>query len=237
MEDQIKGLKINSAGYGTVPKLIMQDKSLSVYSKAIYAYFCSFTGGGDSCFPSRDKICSDLNISISSYQKYLKALVERGYITVEQQKNESGTFARNVYTLKDVVPAVECETVHGETVHCETAHGATVHGETDTNNNNINNNNINNNNNNNRGKKSASRFKPPTFEEVRAYCSERKNNIDAQRFIDYYTSNGWRVGKNSMKDWKAAVRTWERSDNSYSVKPQQTASWGNNNPPGYDEMF
>jgi len=61
-------------------------------------------------------------------------------------------------------------------------------------------------------KKTASRFIPPTVDEVRAYCLERGNNVDAERFVNYYTANGWKVGKNSMKDWKAAVRTWERSD-------------------------
>lgn len=55
-------------------------------------------------------------------------------------------------------------------------------------------------------------FVAPTLEEVEAYCTERGNNVDAQKFIDYYTSNGWKVGKNKMKDWKAAVRTWERND-------------------------
>lgn len=55
------------------------------------------------------------------------------------------------------------------------------------------------------------RFVPPTLEEVQSYCLERKNRVDPQRFIDYYTSNGWVVGKNKMKDWKAAVRTWERN--------------------------
>ena len=55
------------------------------------------------------------------------------------------------------------------------------------------------------------RFSPPTIEEVKAYCLERNNNVDAERFIDFYTSNGWQVGKNKMKDWKAAVRTWERN--------------------------
>lgn len=54
------------------------------------------------------------------------------------------------------------------------------------------------------------RFVPPSVEEVRTYCQERKNNVDAQRFVDYYTANGWHVGKNPMKDWKAAFRTWER---------------------------
>ena len=57
----------------------------------------------------------------------------------------------------------------------------------------------------------SKRFIAPTLSEVQAYCAERGNNVDAQRFIDYYTSNGWVVGKNKMKDWKAAVRTWERS--------------------------
>ena len=55
------------------------------------------------------------------------------------------------------------------------------------------------------------RFQPPTVEEVKAYCFERCNNVDAQRFVDYYSANGWRVGKNPMRDWKAAVRTWERN--------------------------
>lgn len=55
------------------------------------------------------------------------------------------------------------------------------------------------------------RFVPPTVEEVAAYCRERQNNVDAQRFVDFYTSNGWKVGgKAPMKDWKAAIRsTWE----------------------------
>lgn len=79
--------------------------------------------------------------------------------------------------------------------------------------NNINIDNTNNNINNNI---SGKRFKPPTVDEVKAYCIERQNNVDAERFIDYYTANGWKVGKNTMKDWKAAVRTWER--NGYSTK-------------------
>ena len=60
------------------------------------------------------------------------------------------------------------------------------------------------------------RFAPPTVEEVQAYCSERNNSVDAQTFVDFYASKGWVVGKNPMKDWKAAVRTWERSRDGYS---------------------
>lgn len=58
--------------------------------------------------------------------------------------------------------------------------------------------------------KSKKRFSPPTLEEVKAYCLERDNQVDAEQFIDFYSSKGWMVGKNPMKDWKACVRTWEK---------------------------
>lgn len=60
--------------------------------------------------------------------------------------------------------------------------------------------------------KGAKRFSPPSFDDVKSYCQERKNGVDPQAFVDWYTSNGWKVGKNPMKDWKAAVRTWERKE-------------------------
>lgn len=62
------------------------------------------------------------------------------------------------------------------------------------------------------GHKPSKRFTPPTVEQVQEYCWERDNCVDPQRFVDYYTSNGWMVGKNKMKDWKAAVRTWEQKE-------------------------
>lgn len=59
--------------------------------------------------------------------------------------------------------------------------------------------------------KESKKSKKPTLEEVKEYCLERNNNVDAELFINYYESNGWKVGRNSMKDWKACVRTWERN--------------------------
>lgn len=59
-------------------------------------------------------------------------------------------------------------------------------------------------------KEKASRFLPPTLDEVRGYCLEKGYPVDAERFIDFYESKGWFVGKNKMKDWKAAVRNWNR---------------------------
>lgn len=54
------------------------------------------------------------------------------------------------------------------------------------------------------------KFSPPSLADVRAYCAERGNGVDPERWYNHYTANGWMVGKNKMKDWKAAVRTWEQ---------------------------
>lgn len=66
------------------------------------------------------------------------------------------------------------------------------------------------------------RFIAPTLEEVRQYCRERNSTVDPQRFIDYYTANGWRVGKNPMKDWKASVRTWEKNGYDDRARKEQS---------------
>lgn len=73
------------------------------------------------------------------------------------------------------------------------------------------------------GENKKSKFIKPTIDEIRQYCIERKNNIDAETFFDFYECKGWLVGKNSMKDWKAAVRTWERNRNNTTSpsKPQK----------------
>ena len=77
---------------------------------------------------------------------------------------------------------------------------------------------------NNIGEKSPQkRFVQPTVEEVEAYCQERGNNINAQTFIDFYESKGWMVGKNKMKNWKAAVRTWEGNDRKNGRVSNQSA--------------
>lgn len=64
------------------------------------------------------------------------------------------------------------------------------------------------------------RFTPPTVEEVAEYCKERNNNVNPQKFVDFYTAKGWKIGKESMKDWKASVRTWENRDGGKKVIAQ-----------------
>ncbi len=79
-------------------------------------------------------------------------------------------------------------------------------------------------------KESIKRFEAPTLEEVRLYCLERKNNIDPEQFIDFYTSKGWKVGNSPMKDWKACIRTWEKKDRDRNISLQPTKN-SKNNPP------
>lgn len=69
------------------------------------------------------------------------------------------------------------------------------------------------------------RFSPPSVEDVREYCKENGYDVDAERFVDYYTSNGWKVGKNHMKDWKAAVRSWNRKEDVDNGKTESKPIW------------
>lgn len=63
-------------------------------------------------------------------------------------------------------------------------------------------------------------FKKPTIEEIKNYCKERNNNINAETFYNFYESKGWYVGKNKMKDWKACIRTWEQKNKKENKEPE-----------------
>lgn len=66
----------------------------------------------------------------------------------------------------------------------------------------------------------SKRFTPPTLEEVKVFALENQMECDPEEFFDYYTANGWKVGKSSMKDWKAALRNWDRRDREFGKKPK-----------------
>ena len=79
-----------------------------------------------------------------------------------------------------------------------------------------------------KAKAKVKRFVKPTIEDIFNYCSERENNVDCRKFFDYYESNGWKVGKNPMKDWKASIRTWEKNttqQQKVSQPKQVLTSW------------
>ena len=156
-------------GYGIIPKLVMVDKNIGGTAKLIYAYFCSYCGNNNMCFPSQYKICSDLGISKETCRKYIKQLVNCQYIKVKQRKNKR--FGHNTYILlskrfeekevkeknanfnlsKQTLKKVDdrnisyIKPVCEKTVHEKTVHEETVHEEMGINNNITNNNILNNN--------------------------------------------------------------------------------------------
>ena len=77
------------------------------------------------------------------------------------------------------------------------------------------------------------RFIPPYVDMVREYCIERNNSVDAQAFVDFYSSKGWMIGKNKMKDWKAAVRTWEKGRS--QTRKEETAKRGSTGFSNYND--
>jgi len=81
------------------------------------------------------------------------------------------------------------------------------------------------------------RFRKPELEEIATYCQERQNTVDPRRFLDHYESNGWKVGKNPMKDWKAAVRTWEATEPKAKPKPEYKEPEATKVPDEWREML
>ena len=107
MSDILQVQGINEKGFGIIPKLVMQDKRLTAEAKAIYGYFCSYAGAGRTAFPSRNKIVSDLGMSINRYYSHFRLLTDCGYIVVERQPPVKGILQRNIYTLIESVPCIQ----------------------------------------------------------------------------------------------------------------------------------
>jgi len=120
---------INSKGYGTIPKMVMQDIRLSISAKAIYGYFCTYAGAGRQAFPRVTKIIKDLGISKNAYYKHFGLLKQYGYIKAEQE-HVDGRLSHNIYTLLTEIQCtkirdtVQCtkiqDTVIQDTVFCDT---------------------------------------------------------------------------------------------------------------------
>lgn len=140
MEKQNKlNLKgIMSEGYGVIPKKVMKDKTLTIEAKAIYAFMASYSGNGNTSYPSVEYITDFLDISRHRFNRHRKLLEEKGYISVSQERKKGSKFTHNVYTL-EFIPQVQFTTSEKRTSEKRTS------GNDTTNNNTINNNTINNN--------------------------------------------------------------------------------------------
>ncbi|MDY2776955.1 MAG: helix-turn-helix domain-containing protein [Collinsella sp.] len=111
--DYIRNRGVLDGGFGTISRDVMRDSSLHATAKAIYAYFCSYAGGGVTAFPGYKTICSELGLSYPTYRKHRDSLIERGLISVEQNdRGPNGRWSSNVYTI-EMIP-VERRSIEAE---------------------------------------------------------------------------------------------------------------------------
>ena len=91
-------------GYGQIPKIVMCDRELGAVAKSVYAYLCSFSGGGNQAFPGTAKMCGDLGLAKNTFYKYMKQLEKSGYIKKTQYLDEGNHFSNNVYEFVYKLP-------------------------------------------------------------------------------------------------------------------------------------
>ena len=171
--------------YAIIPAEVRYNKKLTPNAKLLYAEITALCNMNGKCTASTQYFCKLYEVSRGSIQNWLKMLEDNNYIerTVIFKQGSKEILSRYI-KLKDK---------------------GSLKNYTDNTNINITNTNLTDSNN-------KERFKKPTLDEVKNYCILRKNNIDAETFIDFYESKNFMIGKTKMKDWKACVRTWERRE-------------------------
>lgn len=172
--------------YAIIPAEVRYSKALTPNAKLLYAEITALCNMNGKCTASTEYFCRVYEVSRASIQNWLSLLDKNGYITrVLIYRQGSKEILSRYIKLVDKPSLKMC---------------------TDNTNINITNTNLTDSN-------TKVGFVKPTIIDIKEYCKERKNNVDAETFFDFYESNGWKVGKNSMKNWKASVRTWEKSRN------------------------
>ena len=194
-------------------------ESLDGKEADVYAVIQGYSQEGQGCFyGSLSKLSSFCGIkSKTTTQNLLKSLVEKGAIIKSDEVRNGVKFCS--YTINQNWHGISKIDMGGIS-------------EIDTNNKEYRN--INN----TLSNKGRSRFLKPSLEDIRSYCQERRNQVDPERFFNFYESKGWMVGKSPMKDWKAAVRTWEqRPETRTTYQPQKKESVLEHNLKVMDQMF
>lgn len=172
--------------YAVIPANVRYDKNLTANAKLLYGEISALAQKDGVCYATNKYFAELYNVSQVSISKWINSLVDKKYINFKIIYKEGTKEILNRYLTLVYDPIKE----------------NLKDNNTSTNNKEINNNKL---------LFTKKNFKKPTLDEVQQYCSERKNDISAEKFIDYYESNGWKVGRNSMKDWKATVRNWEKN--------------------------
>jgi len=200
--------KNKKSDYTIIDNNIFRNKTLSLKAKGMICTMLSLPDGWEFSEEGLTKLSND---GISSIRSTLKELMEFGYLVRERNRDEKGILRDTTYTIFEEPtlenPILDYPILENE--HNKILYNKELNNIKENNNINI---------------ITKEKFKKPTLEEVKDYCRERNNEIDAETFIDFYESKGWKVGKTPMKDWKAAIRNWERS-NRKVIKKENIPQW------------
>ena len=181
---------MNERNHVTIQGWMRSELDLKGNELLIYAIIYGFSQTEDQKFTgSRQYLADWCGATKQGIDKNLKSLIEKGLISKEETTVNGVKYCSYKLSTSQLSCPNNIDNINNTVIDNHTLH--TLH----------------------------TQFIKPTVDDVKQYCIERHNTVDANKFIDYYTSNGWKVGKNPMKDWKAAVRTWERSG--YNGKPQE----------------
>ena len=172
------------------PIEIWEAQDLSWSEKILLLEIDSFTSQGKDCFISDEYIAEMLKISVRSAATMVSNLIHKGYI-------KKTRFDGRKRYLESTLAEQVCKICRAETQDLQTTYNQLLNKSISIDIDDSN--------------KRKAKFVKPTIEEIRFFCEERNNGIDADEFFNFYESKGWVIGKSPMKDWKACIRTWERN--------------------------
>jgi hypothetical protein len=198
--------------YAMIPASVRYDKRLNANAKLLYGEITALCNEKGYCWASNRYFAELYEVSVQSISKWIKNLSECGYINMQLEYVPGTKQVKHRYIQMADTPTIEKfntspPKVEGGTIEKFQPSPTKVEGGTieKFKDNNTINNTIN-------TTKNKGRFTPPTLTEVIDQCNFSGANIDPQGFIDFYESKGWMIGKNKMKCWKSAIRTWARKD-------------------------
>lgn len=240
-------MEIKTHYFVSIPAFAVTELDLTSTELIVYSTIYGFSHGNENqwCCVSQSYLATWARTTERSVRRIIDRLIEKGLIIKEVRNGANGTYcAYKVFERS--VSGEDIESTEGEdTESAPPGHRVRPYPDTESapTSNNIYNN-INNNNKENiikensesekdsvpessaRKKGSKEKFIKPTVEEIKTYCAERNNQLDAEYFYDHYEANGWKIGKAPMKDWKATIRNWER--NGYSGSQKKATTCGDN---------
>ncbi len=197
-------MKTTPSYFAVIPANVRYDSRLSANEKLLYGEITALANRDGYCWASNSYFAELYGVTVSTVSEWVSALQQAGYVRVSVDRAAGNT--RKIF----ITSSGKAEDLFGKSRRPSSGNPE------DNNTSNKYNNKYNN------IKREGTtatdkpshtlnkRFVKPTLEEVSAYCQERSNGIDPQSFLDFYEAKGWRIGKEPMRDWQAAIRTWER---------------------------